>query len=235
MINGLTTFVKGEGKPLVFLHGYLSSKESFYYQTEYFSRFFKVYAPDLPGFKENCLPYPYSLGDYAHIVDGFFDEVLKETGYSSAHVVAHSFGARIVFYLSPTSKFDKIVLTGAAGIKTRKRLSVKLKIAAYKFVKRVFHKSIKLFESPDYQALSPVMKQSFNKIIAEDLTDKLAFIENQTLIVNGTLDRETPLKTAMTINKKIKNSQLITIVGAGHFCFVDEPIKFDLAVKEFLS
>ena len=231
----MDTLVKGEGKPLVLLHGYLSGKESFYYQTEFFSKFFKIYAPDLPGFKENYLPYPYALKDYSAIVDGFLDEVLKETGEKSAHVLAHSFGARIVFYLSPSDKFDKIVLTGAAGIKTRKRLSVKLKIAAYKFVKRHFHKSIKRFESPDYKALSPVMRQSFNKIIAEDLTGKLPLIDNKTLIVNGKIDKETPPKTAKIINKKIKNSQLIFFEGAGHFCFVDEPQRFNAAVKEFLS
>ena len=32
----------GEGKDLVFLHGYLASKESFYPQISYFSRFFRV-------------------------------------------------------------------------------------------------------------------------------------------------------------------------------------------------
>ena len=231
----MSTLVKGEGKPLVFLHGYLSSKESFYFQTEFFSKYYKVYAPDLPGFKENFLPYPYALGDYAAIVEGFLDEVSKETGAPSTNVIAHSFGARIVFYLSPSTKFDKIVLTGAAGVKTRKKISVKLKIAAYKFVKRHFHKSIRRFESADYRALSPVMKQSFNKIIAEDLTDKLPQIGNETLIINGTRDKETTPQTARIINKKIKNSQLIFFEGAGHFCFIDEPQKFNSLVKEFLS
>ncbi|HBN13253.1 MAG TPA: alpha/beta hydrolase, partial [Clostridiales bacterium] len=32
------------------LHGYMSCKESFYYQIEYLSKSFKVTAPDLPGF-----------------------------------------------------------------------------------------------------------------------------------------------------------------------------------------
>ena len=41
---------RGEGKDLVLLHGYLSSKESFYPQISYFSRFFRVTALDFPGF-----------------------------------------------------------------------------------------------------------------------------------------------------------------------------------------
>ena len=79
------------------------------------------------------------------------------------------------------------------------------------------------------------MKQSFNKIIAEDLTDKLPQIRSETLIINGTRDKETPPNSAWIINKKIENSQLIFFEGAGHFCFIDEPLKFNLAVKEFLS
>lgn len=45
----LSYLQRGEGKDLVFLHGYLSSKESFYPQTEYFSKKFRVTALDFPG------------------------------------------------------------------------------------------------------------------------------------------------------------------------------------------
>ena len=41
---------KGSGKDLVCLHGYLSSKEAFYHQVAYFSRFFRVTAIDFLGF-----------------------------------------------------------------------------------------------------------------------------------------------------------------------------------------
>ena len=220
---------------MVFLHGYLSNKESFFYQTEYLSRYFTVFAPDLPGFKENTLPYPFALSDYAAVVDGFLDEVLKISGQRKVSVVAHSFGARIIFYLSPSDKIDRLVLTGAAGVKLKKKFGVKCKIAAYKFVKRFFHKSLEGLGSPDYRALSPVMKESFKKIIAYDLTDKIPTVNVPTLIVNGELDRETPVKSARIINKKIKGSQLILIKGVGHFCFIDRPMQFNLAVKEFLA
>ncbi|MBP5372977.1 MAG: alpha/beta hydrolase [Clostridia bacterium] len=230
----MNVLVVGEGAPLLMLHGYLSSKETFYYQTSYFSKFFKIYAPDLSGFKENFLPYPYELKDYAKEVSALIEIIKAENDCEKVNVIAHSFGARIVFYLSPTNVFNKIVLTGAAGVKTKKRLSVKLKILAYKSIKRLFHKELKVFESEDYKRLSPVMKQSFKKIIALDLTDKLSTIKNETLIINGRLDKETPPKTAVIINEKIKNSTLFFIENAGHFCFIDEPIEFNQLVKEFL-
>ena len=43
----------GEGRDLLFLHGYLASKESFLPQIEYFSRNFRVTAFDFPGFGQS--------------------------------------------------------------------------------------------------------------------------------------------------------------------------------------
>ena len=230
----MDVLVEGEGNPLLMLHGYLSSKESFFYQTRYLSKFFKVYVPDLSGFKKNDLPYPYGLNDYCGEVAALIEEIKRENAVDKINVLAHSFGARIVFYLSPCESFDKIVLTGAAGIKTKKRLSVKIKIWLYKSIKRLFHKEIKAFESADYKKLSPVMRESFKKIISLDLTDRLYRIDNQTLIVNGFKDKETPPKTAKIINERIKNSTLYFIKDGGHFCFIDESDEFNAIVKEFL-
>ena len=230
----MNTIVEGSGKPLLFLHGYLSSKESFYYQIKYFSRWFTVYAPDLSGFKENDLPYAYSLSDYAAETAKLIDEILRRSGEKSLSVVAHSFGARIVFKLSPYGKIDKLVLTGAAGIKLRKKPSVIFKILLYKSIKRLFHKEIESLGSADYRRLSPVMKESFKKIIAEDLTERIRSVSARTLIINGRLDKETPPKTAKALNDRIASSELVFIENAGHFCFIDRPDIFNLTVKEFL-
>ena len=64
----------------MFLHGYLSSKESFYPQIGYFSRHFRVTAPDLPGFGgSDPIPAAWSVGEYADWLEGF----LKERGIRS--------------------------------------------------------------------------------------------------------------------------------------------------------
>ena len=47
-------------------------------------------------------------------------------------------------------------------------------------------------------------------------------IENQTLIIFGEKDRETPLYMAKSLNAGIKNSSLKIIKNAGHFCFIDK-------------
>ena len=78
------------------------------------------------------------------------------------------------------------------------------------------------------------MQKSFIKIVNEHLDYTLPKIKNQTLIVFGSEDKETPLYMAKKLHKNIKNSKLVIIKGAGHFCFIDNPNKFNLEVREFL-
>ena len=57
---------KGEGKDLVFLHGYLSSKEAFLPFLDYFSGRYRVTAFDFCGFGQSApLTSPFSVSDYA--------------------------------------------------------------------------------------------------------------------------------------------------------------------------
>ena len=78
------------------------------------------------------------------------------------------------------------------------------------------------------------MKESFIKIVNEHLDSLLGGIYNKTLIINGKNDRETPLYMAKRLNLGIKNSKLVIIENAGHFCFIDKSDKFNMEVREFL-
>ncbi len=223
-----------EDRQILFLHGYLSSGKSFYNQLSYFSRDFEVFAPDLKGFGGNLdMPYPYSLNDY---VDEVAEYIYKE-GIKKPHVVAHSFGGRITIkgVATKTLDFNKIVLTGSAGLKPKNTLRKRVNKMCFNIAKR-FVKKEKLtrFYSSDYLALNNVMKQSFVKIVNEHLDEYLKDIKNQTLIINGDLDKETPLYMAKKLNDNILNSTLLVFKGCSHFCFLDKPNKFNMEVKEFI-
>jgi len=179
------------------------------------------------------MEYPYSLSDYAREVK----EYITQNSLNRPHVIAHSFGARIAVLLASNypDLFDKIVITGGAGLKPKRSLKYRLKRLAFRTVKRLF-KNAKLerFYSADYLSLNPVMRQSFIKIVNEHLDDRLSLIQNKTLLIYGKRDKETPLYMAKRFNRGIKNSRLITIENAGHFPFIDCPYKFNLEVREFL-
>ena len=226
---------KGEGEVILFLHGYLSMKESFNYQLAYFARGYRVIAADLTGFgKSGMMEKPYSLDDYAAEVV----ELLNYLGIKKCHIIGHSFGGRIALKLAANTDFcDKLVLTGSAGLKPRRGPRYYAKIYTYKLLKKFAdrEKLDRKFGSPDYVQLSPVMKESFKLIVNEHLDALLPEIKNPVLIINGDRDRETPPWTAKKFNRKIRNSELVFIKGAGHFAFIDDYNTFNIVVNYFLK
>ncbi len=216
------------------LHGYLSNKNSFIYTANYLSKYFDVHAIDLKGFGDNVpMTKPYSLDDYVEEVKRY----ILDNGLEHPHVLGHSFGCRIIIKALSydTHLFDKVVLTGAAGLKPKNTIKKRLKKLAFRFLK-IFIKKEKLnkFYSSDYRALDKVMQESFKLIVNEHLDDKVHLIKNKTLLIYGACDNQTPLYMAKRLNKNIKNSTLIVIPKAGHFCFLDKPMKFNMEVREFL-
>jgi len=219
---------------ILFLHGYLSSGASFYNQIKYFSKFFNVFAPDLKGFGENKgMEKAYTLDDYIDSVEEF----KYKYSIKKPHIVAHSFGARIAIKASAKNIdfCDKLVLTGAAGLKPKPTLKKFVKKTAFGVLAKFIAKSkLSIFYSSDYNALEPIMKESFKLIVNEHLDEYLTKIQNQTLIIFGKNDKETPLYMSKRLNLGIKNSKLEIISNAGHFCFVDKPYAFNLKLSEFL-
>lgn len=216
------------------MHGYLANKQSFNYQTEYFRKYYKVFAPDLKGFGENTgMEYPYSLDDYCQEVS----EYIAKNGIYNCDVIAHSFGGRIAIKLASINSglFNKMVLTGCAGLKPKKTLKKTFRKFAFNTLKHFYKKEkLERFYSSDYLALDSVMKQSFIKIVNEYLDDRLKYIKNKAFIVFGENDGETPLYMAKKLHKKIADSKLLIIKNAGHFAFIDNPNIFNTEVREFL-
>ncbi len=175
---------------------------------------------------------PYDLDDYASEIK----RVIDELGVEKADVIAHSFGARVLVKLLKSEKrIDKVVLTGAAGLKPRVRIKYFIKSTAFKILKRfIKREKLRRFYSADYLALSPVMRESFKLIISEDLTTEYAEIGRKTLLVFGKKDKETPLSAAKRMKRLVKGSRLIVLPREGHFCFSENPAAFNGAVFSFL-
>ena len=194
-----------------------------------------MYALDLKGFGSNAgMEFPYSLSDYVNEVR----EYMKENAIVRPFVIAHSFGARIAIKLAAEDSraFLKIALCGAAGLKPRFSLKKACKCTVFKVLKRVVKRErLQKFYSKDYQSLSPVMKESFVKIVNERLETAAERIETPTVLIFGDKDGETPVYMGRAYNKRIRGSKLYIIKGAGHFAFVDRPREFCEIIREFFS
>ena len=224
---------RGEGKDLVFLHGYLSCKESFYPQIGYFSRHFRVTAPDFPGFGESDrIPAAWSVGDYADWLEGFF----KEQGIVFPYVIAHSFGGRVALKCLARGLIDRAVLTGCAGIVKKRTMAYRIRVGGYRLVKRVAPRFAEAhFGSREYRSLSPLMRESYKKIVNEDLREEAGRIARPVLYLYGERDKETPLSSGRILHECTAGSKLAVFKGCGHFAHLEEPLLFNLAAEEFLD
>jgi len=216
----------------VFLHGYGSSKEAFAAQISYFSRFYRVTAFDFLGFgKSKPLETPFSVADYAE----WTAETLSLLGVQTPYAVAHSFGCRVAVKMAGKYgyPFQKLLLTGPAGVIMNRGFGYRCKVWAYKVCKAfapVYAE--KHFGSEEYRSLSGVMRESYKKIVNEDLRECAKTVGCKVLIVEGEQDAVTPLREAQAYLQSFPNAKLKTLRG-GHFAFVENPVAFNLITEEF--
>ena len=224
---------RGEGRDLVFLHGYLATKESFFPQIEYFSRFYRVTAFDFPGFGgSDPIPAAWSVGDYA----AWAEQFLKEEGIVFPLVIAHSFGGRVAVKCLAKGLFDRAVLCGCAGIVPKRTLRYYAHVYTYKFVRKIAPMYAKThFGSPEYRTLSPLMRESYKKIVNEDLREEARQISRPVLFINGEKDTATPPSSAKIYQNCVAGSKRIIMRGCGHFAHLDDPLAFNLAAEEFFD
>lgn len=233
---------------IVILHGW--NLYSLKYQKligEFKKEGFSVFAPDFPGFGQSQLPNkPYSLSDYVT----FLNNYLSQKGVGKIILIGHSFGGRvgIKFASLYPEKVEKIILTGVPGF----RPAMNIKIIFFKIIakigKLIFYKSIlkifapifkkilyKLIGEYDYTKTSGVMRETFKKIINEDLTSPMSKIKSPTYLIWGSNDTITPIWIAKKMQAVIKDSKLITLTGEGHSAVYKNPELFSKTVIKLLQ
>lgn len=217
------------------LHGYLSKKESFYYQIKFLSESFKVTAPDFPFFGgSEGDDRAWSVGDYAEWLKKF----IVRTGLKKPHIIAHSFGARVAIKLLAENgdMCDKLVITGGAGLVKPRSSQYMRRVKTYRRIKKIFPRyAERHFGSKEYRSLSPIMRESYKLIVNEDLKSCAAKICNPAYLLYGANDTVTPpSEEGAVFNSLIRGSRL-EIMDGTHFCFSEHPEIFNLKIKSFLD
>ena len=217
-------------KTIVFLHGWGGGISSFKGVADVLQDRYKVLNLDFAGFGESQPPdRPYSVEDYAKDVL----ELLNNLHIQDYYVVAHSFGGRVAIKMCAMGAcISKLVLVDSAGIKPRFSFVKWIKIRWYKLIKflvklRILSiKHLDKYGSMDYKKLNGVMRDTFVKVVSEDLSADAKKVKCETLLVWGEKDKDTPLYMAKKLNQCIKNSVIITINGVGHFSYLQKPRLF---------
>ncbi|MFH1841161.1 MAG: alpha/beta hydrolase [Candidatus Nealsonbacteria bacterium] len=227
-------------KTILILHGWGSSLKSWIGVKEILEKKGnRVFVPDLPGFGESSLPEkPWSVSDYVEWVNKY----AEKNNLSQFFLSGHSFGGRIAIKLSAKylEKVSGLILIDSAGLDREKNLSFRQRIVfnfskvrniivSFPFLGKILYPffqklSYFLAGNRDYYLIkNQVMKETFKKVISEDLSSLLPEIKAKTLIVWGEKDKLTPLESAFLIKKKVSNSILEVIPKIGHNPHLEAP------------
>jgi len=250
----LTWYKTGTGKPLVILHGWGSRASVMQVISDGVNNLRTSYLLDFPGFGESPEPpEAWSVADYARVTEAWLNDVLPEKSFD---LLVHSFGARVAIKILATqsiaSRVDKVIFTGAAGVKPKRNTSYYVKKYVAKSLKAPFKLLPKSLEekglnhlrktglwkklgSSDYQQLSGVMRETFVKTVTEFLESDLSSIDHEILLLWGKDDTATPLYQGERMDSLLKSSALIPIEQAGHYAFLDQKIQFIAILKSYLE
>lgn len=244
---------EGEGKPLIILHGWGSSKRVMLPVAKGLAAHRCSYVLDLPGFGDSPEPVrSWSIDDYADAVQSFIESLDAD----KVDVLVHSFGGRIMLKLCARdfgkAHIDKVLITGGAGMKPKRSFKFYVKKYTAKTLKAPFmilpaslkDKALgwlrttalwKSLGSSDYSKLSGVMRETFVKSVSEYLESSLSKIPHEVLLLWGENDEATPVYQAKRIEQGIEKAALVIIEDAGHYAFLDKPKQFIRIAEAFLK
>ncbi len=234
----------GAGKIILFLHGWRDDLRTFDSLVPVLSSTYRCVRLDLPGFGQTELPREaWDVGRYVQFVKSFIQKLNIEVDI----LVGHSFGGRIAIKGTATKSLQphKIILIGSAGIaKSRTVHNSILKVAAkigglityvppLLFWRRELRKKMYGYIGSDY-GNAGALRETFLKIISEDLSENAKQITVPTLLIWGADDTETPLSDGEQLSRLIPGSRLKVVHGAGHFVHRERSEEVIKLVQEFI-
>jgi len=234
---------QGNGPVVLLLHGWGTDGTLFAPLMGLLARKYRVLAPDFPGFgKSPEPPAPWSVDDYVNLVLGF----LAALDIQECALLGHSFGGRVILKLAArqleTPRFTKLILVGAAGIKHAASEKASARAKRYQLAKKILKPFPKLMErarnhygSADYRAASPMMRQVLVNTVNEDLSGLLPSIKQETLLIWGRSDDQTPLSDGQLMERELPNAGLVILENAGHYAFLEQQAQFLRVMASFMK
>ncbi len=250
--------VEGKGEPLVLLHGEAFARDIWGQTIKEASRFFTVYAPDLPGF--GCSDRPaveYGLAFYVDFVKDFLDALKVDTcaiaGASMGGEVAAAFAAKY------PGRAARLVLVDAKGfsplIKGLRTLPVlgstlslfmfgsrevlKRHVEGMLYDKRMLKEELvdrewARLKDPAYRNwLSKNAK--YLSTVDPGLPGMLKSVKARTLIIWGKEDALLPLEDAYKFGECIPRSEVLVLERCGHLPVIERSEEFSRALLTFLA
>lgn len=216
---------KGQGCPLLLLHGNGENHEYFQSQIDYFSAFYRTIAIDTRGHGHSPRgTAPFTISQFA---DDLYDFMILH-GIETANILGFSDGGNIalVFSMRYPDKVSRLILNGANLYSSGVKPTIQIPIIAGYHIASFF-----AGKSHEAKAHAEMLSLMVND---PALTERdLEQVKCRTLVIAGTKDMIKQKHTEL-IHKCIKGSELVILEG-DHFIANKHPDAFNKAVHEFLT
>lgn len=250
--------VEGEGEPLMLLHGMAFTREVWDYTIREASRFFTVYAPDMPGF--GCSDKPAVLYGLPFYVD-FLARFLDALKIGKCAIVGMSMGGEIAaaFAAKYPERVSRLVIVDAKGfsplmkgLRTLPVLGSPLYLFMFssrdilkRYVESMLYDKRMLKEELIDREWARIKDPSYRSSLSKNarylstvdpgLQDMLRSVKARTLIIWGKEDALLPLEDAYKFKECIANSDVLVMERCGHLPVIEKNEEFNKALLTFLA
>src|SRR3989344_2324839 len=254
----------GQGGPLVFIHGWSNSWIGWTLLANELSPYYKLYMVDLPGFGDSDSLPRYSLEIVNRYLSEFIDKYVPSPRaiigasagtFVAVHMVTTNRYNTSLILIGTVLKQRRTALIKEAysrllTLSTDSKLAhnafervIKNKYSAY-FVEKYIDayrfdkKLIDLYFIPGRKKVNGKSYiQMGVAIMGYVLDEELHNIRNKTLLIFGSADKYVSLKTAESLLKKVKNSNLSlrVIDKSGHSPSYEQPKETARIIREYLD
>lgn len=245
----------GDGKPILFIHGYPLSRRIWDPQLKELAKYGTIITLDLRGHGESF------EFDGAYTMDMLADDckrILDDQQITTPLIVCGlSMGGYITFalYRKYPELFEAMILTstrpGSDSAEAKANRDASIKAALERGSIAIADAMIQKIISPTTLTTKPELVETIHEIMANtstfgivgalqgmrdrpDSTQILSKINCPVLIIHGEEDQLIPIKEAESMEQQIQNSRLIKIPQAGHLPNMEKPDDYNQALRDFI-
>lgn len=235
---------KGEGTPIIILHGLMGGLSNFDGVLDFFSKEgYKVVIPELPIYD---LPI---LKTNIKNISKFIKDFIDQRQYKDVILLGNSLGGHIGLL---TAKFypehiKALVITGSSGLYESAMGESYPKRGDYDYIKK---KAENVFYDPKV-ATKEIVDEVYESVndrgklirtlaiaksaIRHNMAKDLPKMNQPTCIIWGRQDEVTPPNVAVEFHEKLPNSSLFWIDKCGHAAMMEHPDEFNQILFKWLQ
>ena len=243
--GGFAYIEKGEGRPIIILHGLMGGLSNFQGVFEYFPlKNYKVIIPELPVDSTPILKT--NVATFSKFVFDF----IEYKRLKNVILLGNSLGGHVglLFTRDYSQLVSGLVITGSSGLYEKSMIGDGYpKRGNYEYIKS---KTQDVFYDPKI-ATKEIVDEVFasvnniEKLIRtlslaksatrHNMADDLPKMMTKTLIIWGKQDSVTPPNVAEDFNSLLPNSDLLWIDKCGHAPMMEHPVRFNKLMEKWLS